>query len=271
MKIIQKSKNNIKGITIISLVITVIILIILAGITINLSLNNGILTRTTETKEKTDKQTAVEKMNLKISNSQIKSYAKEQRMPSLQEIADDLCEDNEIQYVVTKSQVAGIDKIVVGNASSIFTKLNQYPYEFEINSSLQLASIDGQNIIKPAEVTNDELLVDGKPIVVKTTTTWKKLNIDFNINSISEYKYILFTYGTSDEQGKLLSRTTTLYPIDDSIYGTYGYILLAATDGSQYSTIGVYVIDDHTIRIGDVGASNSGRTNFAITSIKGIK
>ena len=43
-------------------------------------------------------------MNLKITNSQIKSYTKEQRMPTLQEVANDLCEDNEMEYVTLESK-----------------------------------------------------------------------------------------------------------------------------------------------------------------------
>lgn len=52
-----------------------------------------------EAKEKTLRETATEKMNLKITNTQIETYGAEQRMPTLQEFADELCEDNEIQYV----------------------------------------------------------------------------------------------------------------------------------------------------------------------------
>ena len=77
----------------------------------------------------------------------MKVYAKENRMPILQEIADDFCQDNEIQYVTLESKKTGnMDKIIVGEAVSIFTKLKEYPYEFEINNSLQLASINGVKI-----------------------------------------------------------------------------------------------------------------------------
>lgn len=75
---------------------------------------------------------------------QIETYTQEQRMPTLQEFSDGLCKDNEIEYVELQSQkVASLEKIEIGEAESIFTKLKDYPYEFEINSSLQLASIDG--------------------------------------------------------------------------------------------------------------------------------
>ena len=145
-----------KGITLISLVITIIILIILASVAIYLSLgNNGIFIKSKEAKEKTNKQEATDIINLKITTAQMNKYADEQRMPTLQELADVLYEDNEIQYVALEHKEANKEKVTVGEKTSIFTKLNNYPYEFEINSKLQLASIDG---IKIASQNNDEEL-----------------------------------------------------------------------------------------------------------------
>jgi len=137
--------KSVRGITLISLVITIIVLIILSSVGIYLSLGeNGIFTKAEYAKNETTKQTATEKMNLKITNMQMETYAEEQRMPTLQEFADGLCVDNEIEYVELESKnLAALDKIEVGDANSIFTKLKEYPYEFEIDSSLRLASIDG--------------------------------------------------------------------------------------------------------------------------------
>ena len=59
-------KQN-RGITLIALVITVIVLLILAGVTIAaLSGDNGILTRAKEAKEKTEKENIIEQVNLAI-------------------------------------------------------------------------------------------------------------------------------------------------------------------------------------------------------------
>lgn len=140
-------KKN-KGITLMALVITIIVLIILAGITITLLIkNDGILSKTKIAKEETNKTQAEEIMNLKITNIQMESYAKNLKLPNLQYLADKLCEDNDMEYVLKASKKnASLDKIDVNNISSIYTKLKKYPYEFEINSSLQLASIDGIKI-----------------------------------------------------------------------------------------------------------------------------
>lgn len=142
----MKRKNE--GITLISLVITVIIMLILAGVVITLTLgNNGPIGRAKEAKEETNKQTAIEQINLKITNSIMKKYATEQREPTLQELADDFCDDEEIKYVELASQkLASLDKIEIGENKSFFTKLKKYPYEFEIGNTLKIINLDGEKI-----------------------------------------------------------------------------------------------------------------------------
>ena len=142
-----------EGITLISLVITIIVLIILASVTIYLSLeNNGIFNRTKEVKELTNKQTATEIINLKITNCQMNKYAEKQEMLTLKELSLILKEDDEIKYVTETSQIGSAEYKVGDSPTSIYTKLNEYPYEFEINGQLQLASIDGVTIA----TTNDK-------------------------------------------------------------------------------------------------------------------
>lgn len=152
-----------KGITLVAIVVTIIVLLIIAGIAINLSIgNNGLFSRSEKAAEEHEKQEATEQINLKITNSQIQTYAKKGRLPTLQEIADDFCEDDEIQYVELKSKkIASLKKIDIGNNESILTKLKNYDYEFEINSDLKLASI---NRVKIAEVQTEpsNVLFEGK-------------------------------------------------------------------------------------------------------------
>lgn len=152
MKQIKNKKE--KGVTLIALVVTIIVLIVLAGISINLIFGNlGIVTKEKEAKEENLKQTAKEVMNLKITSIQIENYTENKTLPSLQFLADKLCEDNDMEYVLTQSKAhASLDKIDTTNLSSIYTKLKEYPYEFEINDSLQLASIDG---VKIAQTTTN--------------------------------------------------------------------------------------------------------------------
>ena len=59
---------NKKGITLISLIVTIIVMLILAGITVNLVLNenNGIFSTAKKAEEDNSRETAKEKINLKI-------------------------------------------------------------------------------------------------------------------------------------------------------------------------------------------------------------
>ena len=62
-----RNKKNARGITLIALVITIIVLLILAGVTIAaLSGDNGILKRATQAKTKTGKENAEEQIKLAI-------------------------------------------------------------------------------------------------------------------------------------------------------------------------------------------------------------
>ncbi len=62
-----RNKRNARGITLIALVITIIVLLILAGVTIAaLSGDNGILKRATQAKTKTVKENAEEQIKLAI-------------------------------------------------------------------------------------------------------------------------------------------------------------------------------------------------------------
>ena len=65
--------RNEKGITLIALVITIIVLLILAGVTIAmLTGNNGILTKVGEAKQKSNKAEVYEELQLVVLNSSIK-------------------------------------------------------------------------------------------------------------------------------------------------------------------------------------------------------
>ena len=141
--------------------------------------------------EETKMKTAEEKMNLKITTVQMKSYTETQTMPTLQYLADELCEDNDMEYVHLKQEEqAGLEKITVGETDSILTKLKEYPYEFEIDNNLKLASINGtkiaqnndeQNSITTVDLTISNVAYNGFKINATATST----------NNIICYVYIV--------------------------------------------------------------------------------
>ena len=119
---------------------------------------NGLFDKSRYAKEEINKQTATEKINLKITTAQMDTYAQEQRMPTLKELSLVLKEDDEISYVTEESKVASTEyNVASDNPSIIYTKLKEYDYEFGINSSLQLASINGVKIASNDETINSIL------------------------------------------------------------------------------------------------------------------
>lgn len=216
------------GITLIALVITIIILIILAGVAINLGLGeNGLVNRAKVARDETTKQTATEKMNLKITSKQIDTYAKEQRMPTLKELSLELKNDDEIAYVTEESKVASTIYEVGDNPTTIYTKLNDYPYEFEINSSLQLASIDGVKTSNTTNVSYDENIYDnwttwlklagiedpttynGKDILSDSSLMENVMNNEKALSYLAKSRYFLFpaVYNSTTAFDKLISST----------------------------------------------------------------
>ena len=91
----RKELRN-KGITLIALVITIIVLLILAGVTIAaLSGDNGILQNATKAKEETEKSTALEKVTLEVTNSygiygQLEMDKLNQNLQNIQGLTDGL-------------------------------------------------------------------------------------------------------------------------------------------------------------------------------------
>lgn len=71
MRITKKKRSNEKGITLIALVITIVILIILATISVNIVMNGGLINRTEIGTDLHKMQAAREKLELTLGNAQI--------------------------------------------------------------------------------------------------------------------------------------------------------------------------------------------------------
>ena len=117
-----KRKNN--GITLIALVITIIVLLILAGVTIaTLTGENGILTRASEASIETRGASVEERKNLWKTEQQTDNYTNETTAKELNELLDDLVNeglltDAEKQTVLDSedhSVQIGSRNIVFGN------------------------------------------------------------------------------------------------------------------------------------------------------------
>lgn len=248
-----------KAITLISLVITIVVLIILASVAIYLGLsNNGIFSRAKEAKEQTNKQTATEIINLKITTAQMNKYAEKQEMPTLKELSVALRDDNEIQYVTEKSQIASTKYEVGENPSSIFTKLNDYPYEFEINGSLQLASINGIKI-GTSESQDGENACNPK-LLTKLTLPYSGVNYR-NIGKYyanktfeKENTNILDNYlSYNDENGWIVQKSGN-YLINSEIFA-------GAPSTTQTSTLNYITLNNDPLKLNGISVMN-GYTDY---------
>lgn len=190
-------KKN-EGITLISLIITIVILIILASIAITLSLGkNGIFTRAKEAKELTNRQSATEELNIKITAIKIDKYAEKQQMPTLKELAEELKKDEDIKYITEISKIAEVEYNVPSeNPTVIYTKLEKYPYEFEINSELEINRIDGKEIEQTDSNSSSNIQTSIGDFEITTpyigtTSLTVKINKETISEEISKYVYVI--------------------------------------------------------------------------------
>ena len=97
----MKKVKGTKGITLVALVITVIVLLILAGVTIAaLSGDNGILQNAARAKEETEAATLEEKIKLLAAETLINKYTGENKEKTAQELQDELNNQGERVLVV---------------------------------------------------------------------------------------------------------------------------------------------------------------------------
>lgn len=118
----MKRKN--KGITLIALVITIIILLILAAVSINLLVGeNGILNRAQTGATEYQRQAGKEKLELKVAGIDTDKLGKELRHATLEEIKTALDSDNEVESTRLESDILYV--ILVG-----------YPFEYTVDRNL---------------------------------------------------------------------------------------------------------------------------------------
>ncbi len=124
-------QNNPKGITLIALVITIILLLILAGVSIAmLTGENGILTKATNTKEDTQKVGTKEKLELAVAGYQIEKNTGNIDM---------------VEYLkdTEKSGLEGIE-IVSENGENIIGKYEGYTFIIDEKGKINI----GHNLVK---------------------------------------------------------------------------------------------------------------------------
>ena len=111
-----------KGITLIALVITIIVLLILAGVSIAmLTGQNGVLTRAGEAKDDTAKAEAVERINMALNAAYAQAMGPDGVAPTVDNVkAQDTALSNETNYTVDNTTNSGCITITYVPDSRIY-------------------------------------------------------------------------------------------------------------------------------------------------------
>lgn len=182
-----KFKKNTKGITLIALVITIIVLLLLAGISITmLTGQNGILTRAGEAEIQTTKDSAKEKLGIILTELQIDTYEKGQNITLDEDFAEKIKNKssdvkeaiysngkiyvkidgygfcvNDLLNITEAGQVMENVKVEVVNTTCIrLTSANPSAYanKDSENEKAKIASTSGMDNIKLAQIYPDSVI-----------------------------------------------------------------------------------------------------------------
>ena len=198
----QEQKNKQKGITLIALVVTIIVLIILAGVSINMLVgDNGIITQAQSAQRETEEAEAREKLEMALLDLQMEKYTN----PNYND--EQFIKD----YLASQGMVAQDDVVIVGGYQFIIDRENLRVTQslgkgnesstIEIGVSSQLASdytkatlsikIQGSDSISEIQINGAEVSVPEKTENKYTLTQDVTTNGNYSVyvlDSNEEYK-----------------------------------------------------------------------------------
>ena len=155
MKKIKNTKEETKGITLISLIITIILLLILAGITITQLTENGIFGQAKKAKERTEYTSAKEIIEIKLMEIQTDCIYQGKKY-TITEIAKSIKKDNEItieKYFNEKIALIKEDlQENLENLEGIIVSVNKYSkYKFLIGKNCTIERVTTKEITDTTE------------------------------------------------------------------------------------------------------------------------
>ena len=225
----RKLKEN--GITLIALVITIIILLILAGVTIAaLSGDNGILKNAGKAKEETEKSEIIEQIRLDIYSEMTNNTGKEPDFNKIEEIAKKYGEISGTNFY---------DKVL---------KTNKGNYE------IKLSDIWETNLLKPGEIATEEknkyeTVTIPKGFTVSNIDGEKSINEGLVIYYIPEETETNESFWTADTNANGILDVQENYdqyvwiPVDGILWDE-GTSLKDVTEGGKI-LLGRYVFDEN--------------------------
>ena len=182
----NKLKTN-KGITLIALVISIIVLLILAGVTISaLSGENGILQRSTDAKRETEKEDARDRITMTLAELQMERYTGTQSMEDfLNSKFDSVVDNGDGTYTVT---LDGYEAIIDSNGDLVGDIQKSGPRPVVDEASIKITT-DGTTVPADNSLTSGTTLqieftasIEGGTITAVTPGTLASNKITYTTN-----------------------------------------------------------------------------------------
>lgn len=247
-------KNS--GITLIALIITIIILIILAGVSINLIFgDSGIIDRVKEASEEYKKNQALEELTLKILEVKINTEGN----ATLSDVVEALNNDKNNEYIILLEKIATIRGEIpnLSNVSKIYVIYKGY--EFEINENLEV-SIHGDVNVPPIEENKVSVIYNGNGGVLSNSNTKiiKKEKENTSIilpeNTFDKEMYYFVSWVDSDGNEYLPGNTYNLEKEDIEFFAKWEYkikeeLAFLVTNGNQYVYTGIIPNQDTSLEM----------------------
>ena len=220
---VQKLKNK-KGITLIALVITLIILLVLAGITVvALSGENGLFSKTKQAREKYSISEAKEKLTTKLMQLQTEVTDEEQRSATIEDInklvdEDSKYYDKEIESVKDRNE----NKLVKisGYYFEVDSKLNIVgnidAAELTVTDTTYKVNSTNGNIMNVTVNIKNEIGIQRviKPDNTDVTPAGSKeqVAIDYDVEDGKEYKFKVQLIGSNEQKEYILKANLNAKP-----------------------------------------------------------
>ena len=225
----KEKQKNIKGITLIALVITIIVLLILAGVSIAmLTGDNGILTQARNAKEKTEKASELEGIQLAVIGSETKDN----------EYLDILDEESFKKELEKHFGSEKLDVVANGDGSFIIT-INDRKYYVNDDKTV----IDSDNVI---EIGPDEFANFRDDVNNGNSYEGKAVLLTSDITLSGEWEPIGFIDSNTDEKNPETENNKPFKGIFDGCNHTINNLKISSTD-NKYNGLFSFVVDG-TIR-----------------------
>ena len=221
--------NKENGITLVALIITIIILLILAGITINLLIGeNGLIKRATEAAKKYELEAIKERIELVV----LGSYNNEGKLEL------DILKNN-ISENIPEATIVGEDFPII---------VNVFDYSFEIDKDGKVEFIESN---KP-EITHQPEVTEVK-VVENSDGTGNSIESD----SVEEGRQLYISFKASIKEGTIKSVTCDkgtptllngIYVTPITQNGIYKFTIVGNVGGKDYSIIHSVNVDKYEKR-----------------------